>query len=76
VKAITSKIAFGNRGIIHVQIEENGKMSFAAYDNFDRECVVAFPAVSFSTGVVLVFITQLNRLTRFEGLFSADVGLV
>jgi hypothetical protein len=46
VKAITSKIAFGNRGIIHVQIERNGKMAFAAYDNFDRECVVAYPAVS------------------------------
>jgi len=46
VKAITSKIAFGNRGIIHVQIEGNGKMAFAAYDNFDRECVVAYPAVS------------------------------
>jgi hypothetical protein len=30
VKAITSKIAFGNRGIIHVQIEGNGKMAFAA----------------------------------------------
>jgi len=25
VKAITSKIAFGNRGIIHVQIEGNGR---------------------------------------------------
>jgi len=46
VKAITSKIAFGNRGIIHVQIEGNAKMAFAAYDNFDRECVVAYPAVS------------------------------
>jgi hypothetical protein len=46
VKAITAKIAFGNRGIIHVQIERNGKMAFAAYDNFDRECVVAYPAVS------------------------------
>jgi hypothetical protein len=46
VKAITSKIAFGNRGIIHVQIERNGKMAFAAYDNFDRESVVAYPAVS------------------------------
>jgi hypothetical protein len=46
VKAITSKIAFGNGGIIHVQIEGNGKMAFAAYDNFDRECVVAYPAVS------------------------------
>jgi len=46
VKAITSKIAFDNKGIIHVQIEGNGKMAFAAYDNFDRECVVAYPAVS------------------------------
>ena len=46
VKAITSKIAFGNKGIIHVQIEGNEKMAFAAYDNFDRECVVAYPAVS------------------------------
>jgi len=46
VKAITSKIAFGNRGIIHVQIERNGKMAFAAYDNFDRECVAAYPAGS------------------------------
>jgi hypothetical protein len=46
VKAITSNIAFGNRGIIHVQIERNGKMAFAAYDNFDCECVVAYPAVS------------------------------
>jgi hypothetical protein len=46
VKAITSKIAFGNGGIIHVQIEGNGKMAFAAYDDFDRECVVAYPAVS------------------------------
>jgi hypothetical protein len=46
VKAITSKIAFGNRGILHVQLARNGKMAFAAYDNFDRECVVAYPAVS------------------------------
>ena len=27
VQAITSKIAFGNRGIVHVQIERNGKMA-------------------------------------------------
>jgi hypothetical protein len=31
---------------MHLQIERNGKMAFAAYDNFDRECVVAYPAVS------------------------------
>jgi hypothetical protein len=45
-KAVVSKIGFGHRGIIHVQIEKNGEMAFAAYDNFDRECVVAYSAVS------------------------------
>ena len=45
-RAIVSKIAFGHGGIIHVQIERNGKMAFAAYDNFDRECVVAYSDVS------------------------------
>jgi hypothetical protein len=45
-RAIVSKIAFGHGGIIHVQIERNRKMAFAAYDNFDRECVVAYSDVS------------------------------
>ena len=45
-KAIKSRIAFGHGGIVHVQIEKSGKMAFAAYDNFDRECVVAYSAVS------------------------------
>jgi hypothetical protein len=45
-RAVNSKIAFGKGGIIHVQIEKNGKMAFAAYDNFDHECVVAYPPVN------------------------------
>jgi hypothetical protein len=45
-KAVISKIAFGHGGIIHVQIERNGKIAFAAYDNFDPECVVAYSDVS------------------------------
>jgi hypothetical protein len=45
-RALISKIAFGQRGIIHVQIERGGKMAFAAYDSFHRECVVAYSAVS------------------------------
>jgi hypothetical protein len=45
-KAFNSKIAFGNGGIVHVQIERAGAMVFAAYDNFHRECVVAYSAVS------------------------------
>jgi hypothetical protein len=43
--AIVSKIAFGQKGILHVQIAIDGKIAFAAYDNFDRECVVAYPPV-------------------------------
>jgi len=45
-KAIRSKIAFGDRGIIHVQIARHGKMAFAAYDCFHRDCVVAYSGVS------------------------------
>ena len=45
-RATVSKVTFGNGGIIHVQIERNGKMAFAAYDNFDRESVVAYSDVS------------------------------
>jgi hypothetical protein len=45
-RAVVSKIALGHGGIIHVQIERNGKMAFAAYDNFGRECVVAYSDVS------------------------------
>lgn len=45
-KAIHSKIAFGRNGIIHVQIEKAGKLSFAAYGDFHPECTVAYSAVS------------------------------
>ena len=39
--AIQSKIAFaGNRGIIHVQIEADGELAFAACDNFHSDSVV------------------------------------
>jgi len=40
-KAIRSKLGFkGANGIIHAQIEINGKIAFAAYDNFHRDMVV------------------------------------
>ena len=35
-----------NRGIIHVQIERDGVLELAAYDNFDSECVITGPDVS------------------------------
>lgn len=34
-----------HEGIIHVQIESGGKMAFGGYDNFHKECVVAYEAV-------------------------------
>jgi len=34
-----------HEGIIHVQIENGGELVFGGYDNFHRECVVAYPAV-------------------------------
>lgn len=32
-------------GIIHTQIEKNGRLAFGAYDNFHRDCVGASDAV-------------------------------
>jgi hypothetical protein len=57
-KAIESKISF-RTGIRHVQIERNGKMAFAAYDNFQH--VVAYSAVSSA---------QLDDLTETRVLWS------
>jgi hypothetical protein len=34
------------RNITHVQIERAGRLAFGAYDNFHRDCVVCWPAVS------------------------------
>jgi|RhiMetdeSRZDD1v2_1073273.scaffolds.fasta_scaffold386440_3 hypothetical protein len=32
--------------IIHIQIEKNGRLEFASYDNFHPECIVGFLGVS------------------------------
>lgn len=40
-----SKIAFGHKGVIHVQVEKDGKIAFAAYDNFHPNYVAAYSAV-------------------------------
>jgi len=46
-RAIRSKIGFGGyRGIIHAQIESHGKLVFAAYDNFHRDCVYVGTQIS------------------------------
>jgi hypothetical protein len=35
-KALTSKLAFGERGLVHVLMERNGKVAFSAYDGFQH----------------------------------------
>jgi len=35
-----------NEGIIHVQIERDGKLLFGGYDNFHRDCIVAYSGIS------------------------------
>jgi hypothetical protein len=38
-RAILSRISFhSTEGIVHVQIERDGTMAFAAYDNFSESC--------------------------------------
>ena len=44
-KELSEKDHLVHEGIIHVQIENNGELVFGGYDNFHRECVVAYPAV-------------------------------
>jgi hypothetical protein len=34
------------RDIIHIQIEKEGRLAFASYDNFDPDCIVAWPPIS------------------------------
>ena len=44
-KELTEKDHLVNEGIIHVQIESYGKLAFGGYDNFHKECVVAYKSV-------------------------------
>ena len=38
--AIVSKVAFKDyAGIVHVQIERQGRLAFVAYDQFHEDCV-------------------------------------
>lgn len=62
-RAINSKVAFGYKGICHVQIESNGKIAFAAYDNFHQECVVAYSAVS---SALLDELTETRILWKYK----------
>ncbi len=44
-KELYEKDHLVHEGIIHIQIECNGKLVFGGYDNFHRECVVAYSSV-------------------------------
>lgn len=45
--AIVSKVDhLSDDGIIHTQIEHEGRLAFGAYDNFHADCVTASDAVS------------------------------
>ena len=43
-QAIASKVGFGNKGIVHVQIQKGNELVFAAYDGFHEDTVVLFSA--------------------------------
>ncbi|MCZ7609663.1 MAG: hypothetical protein M5U17_05805 [Ignavibacterium sp.] len=45
---ILEKDHLANDDIIHVQIEKDGKIVFGAYDNFHKDCVVAYEEVQVS----------------------------
>ncbi len=45
-KVLSEKDHLVHEGIIHVQIESNGNLVFGGYDNFHRQCVIAYSGVS------------------------------
>ncbi len=45
-KELVEKDHLVHEGIIHVQIEKDGELQFGGYDNFHKECVVAYQGVS------------------------------
>ncbi|MEQ9450818.1 MAG: hypothetical protein RJQ07_04455 [Pseudomonadales bacterium] len=46
LEVLEDPFAFEPDKIIHFQIERAGSLLFGAYDNFDDECVFAFPPIS------------------------------
>jgi hypothetical protein len=65
-KAVIYKIAFGNRGIIHVQIERNVKMAFSAYDGFQH--AVPYSAVP---GALLEELTEKRVPRNYQRLLQS-----
>ena len=44
-KELSEKDHLVHEGIIHVQIEEKGSLVFGGYDNFHRDCTIAYQGV-------------------------------
>src|SRR5688572_24912182 len=62
------------KDIIHIQIEKNGRLEFGSYDNFHRECIVAFHSVSTEllgrlqqSGVIRSWTEPYDGATRWHG---------
>lgn len=52
---VSAKDHLVHEGIIHVQIESNGMLVFGGYDNFHRQCTIAYP------GVPIELLEELKR---------------
>jgi len=66
--------------VIHIQIEKDGVLQFAAYDNFHRDCVECGPGVPREllerlrlSGVLRSYEADLRHRSRGSG-FSDDLG--
>jgi hypothetical protein len=44
-RELSKKDHLVHQGIVHVQIEHNGRLAFGGYDNFHRDCTVAYSSV-------------------------------
>jgi hypothetical protein len=64
-KAIVSKVAFNDEGIVHVQIEKQGLLAFGAYDGFHEECVIA------SSAIPIALLTRLVEDEVLQSYFAA-----
>jgi hypothetical protein len=62
-----------SRRILHVQIEKRRVREFAAYDNFDRSCIVLGPAMNSSETSAICFKSGNCRLVTGTVATKGDV---
>lgn len=66
-KELIAKDHLVREGIIHVQIMYCGKLVFGGYDNFHRECVIAY------SGVSIDFLEELKVKGIIRGYEKAKI---